>query len=90
MNRVCLISNYDSGVSWTVYVEGLFICKRNRGHADYSFWYSIINGSCCFNLDERIEIYNKYDIDTIIVCEDGDINIYTIDEDYALHEKYNF
>lgn len=67
MNRICLISNYDSGYCWSVSVEDVFIRRCDKEHADYSFWYNIINGSCCYELDERIEVYNKYDIDTIIV-----------------------
>ena len=98
MSSVCLISNYDTGYSWSVYIkdifkctpcekhiepdlykisftvstEDLFIHKGDREHADYSFWYNIIVcGMCGYYLNDRMSIYKKYGVGTIIICEDG-------------------
>lgn len=96
MNRTCIISIYDGAYYWSVLVDGHMIerddKKKNPMHvnAEYLYWKNIADKQSCYSIDTRVDIYNKYGVDFIIVCDNGCIYIYTIDEDYALHEKYNF
>lgn len=69
---ICVISNYDSQFMFSTNLEGKEdskFTKLARGEANVNYMFPDINF--------RMYVYKKYNIDTIIYCENGDINIYT-------------
>lgn len=88
-NNVCIISYYDSGATYSIYIKGKFYTSQEVFNENR---YNI--GTLIHETEVREDIYNKFDIDTIIYCEDGEIELFhrstneMTNKDFHMFELY--
>lgn len=65
-DKTLIMSDYDMGYVYTIMVNGVII--QNPNYDDF--------GNLCLP-ETRLLLYDKYDVNTIIECTDGTIEIHT-------------